>query len=236
MTRFPDDDSGPGTRKKKAAPLSRRSLLVAGSAAAAAALVSPQALTQTGPAAESRTRFRRVSPQFIAALGDPDATSGSNAHLWGLWRLDPGPRGVRLSDYDLLKSAGNYAPARWKLDDNDWWLEEHGLIMEAPEFPMPPGRYVVTGDRDVQSVLTVEPARADGTQPWSLANGATIYDVTHLRCRSARYTPASGAGSCSPTLARQQDFPVSPGAPMPPVENCSKQDYSVLIVIAVADT
>jgi len=30
-------------------------------------------------------------------------------------------------------------------------------------------------------------------------------------------------------------FPVAPGAAMPPVEGCSKQDYQVLIVIGVVE-
>jgi hypothetical protein len=105
--------------------------------------------------------------------------------------------------------------------------------MEQPEFPLPPRRYMVTGDRDAKSVLTVHPSASDGTQRWELSDGATIYDVTHLRCRSARYTPAAG-GSCSPAQASQADFPVAPGAEMPPVAGCSKQDYSVFIVLGVA--
>ena len=43
--------------------------------------------------------FRRISPiQFIAADDSPTATSGHSAKNWGLWRLDPGPRGVWLRD------------------------------------------------------------------------------------------------------------------------------------------
>ena len=43
-----------------------------------------------------QTRFQRISTQFIAALDTPGATSGSGAQSWGLWPLDPGPRGVRF--------------------------------------------------------------------------------------------------------------------------------------------
>jgi hypothetical protein len=32
-------------------------------------------------------RFQRIPTQFIAALGDPDATSGSGAQAWGVWRV-----------------------------------------------------------------------------------------------------------------------------------------------------
>jgi hypothetical protein len=215
--------------------LSRRSLLVAGAAAAATASFSPAAAlaqqsARTGGAVE--TKFRRISTQFIAALGDPDSTSGRNAQSWGLWRLDPGPRGVQLDRYERLKAAGGMAPAGWKFDSNDWWLEEHGLIMEPPEFPVGAGKFLVTGDREVSAALTIHPMERDGSQRWELADGATLYDVTHLRCRSARYTP--GAGACSPAQAQQSAFPVAPGAEMPPVANCNKQDYTVLLVIGEA--
>ena len=52
----------------------------------------------TGAVAEESTapKFQRVQTQFIAALGDPGASSGRGAETWGLWREDPGPRGVRL--------------------------------------------------------------------------------------------------------------------------------------------
>ena len=183
---------------------------------------------------EIQTKFRRISTQFIAALGDPDAMSGSNAHSWGLWRQDPGPRGVRLSRFERLKAADGVAPAQWQFDSTDWWLEEHGLIMEQPDFPVPPGKYLVTGNREVTTVLTVHPTEEGGTRRWELDNGATLYDVTHLACRSARYTPATSDNSCSPANAPMTAFPVTPGGPMPAVESCNKQDYAVLLVIGVA--
>jgi hypothetical protein len=214
---------------------SRRSFLVAGAAAAASAALSPLAFAQSSLAAgESQTRFVRVPTQFIAALGAPDATAGRNAQSWGLWRQDPGPRGVRLGEYERLSAAGGVAPAGWKFDSGSWWLEEHGLIMEAPDFPIPSGQYVVTGYRQVTAVLTIHPVDDEGAQRWELDRGARLYDVTHLRCRSALYTPATNGQSCSPAMARQSDFPVAPGAAMPPVGNCSKQDYAVLIVIGMA--
>lgn len=211
--------------------LTRRSFLIAGTAAAA--VVSSVSLAQS--TGENQTKFRRIRTQFIAALADPDATSGSNAQQWGLWRLDPGPRGVRLNRYEQLKAAGGVTPAEWEFDGTDWWLEEHGLIMEKPEFPVDPGKYLVTGDREVTSVLAIFPMGSDGTQRWELQDGATVYDVTHLRCRSARYTPATRNGSCSPAMAQTRDFPVSPGAEMPTVEGCDKQDYAVLFVIALEE-
>ncbi|CAK0885531.1 unnamed protein product [Prorocentrum cordatum] len=102
----------------------------------------------------------------------------------------------------------------WKLDDADWWLEEHGLIMPEPEYPLPPGKYIVSGNREVTSTLTVHPRDPAGSQRWELSGGATLHDVTHLPCRSARYSASSS------------DFPVRPGAPMPPVSGCQKQDYA----------
>jgi len=62
---------------------------------------------------------------------------------------------VRLDAYERLKSAGGVAPAQWNFDSSDWWLEKHGLIMEKPVFPLSPGKYLVTGDREVTTVLTV---------------------------------------------------------------------------------
>jgi hypothetical protein len=180
------------------------------------------------------TKFTRIAPQYIAALGEPGAVSGNNAQTWGLWRVDPGPRGVPLNFYQRLVDVGGVAPANWKFDSRDWWLEEHGLIMEKPAFPLRPGKYLVTGDREVTSVLTVHRPDKDGNQRWELADGATLYDVTHLACRSARYTPAAGQNACSPANAPRTAFRVAPGKAMPPVEGCNKQDYAVLIVMGVA--
>ena len=180
--------------------------------------------------------FQRISPtQFIAALGDPQASQGSGASEWGLWGVDPGPRGVWLRDYsrDIVANENQIAPAGWKFDENDWWLEEHGLIMEAPKFPLKEGRYLVTGGRMVTTGLTID---AGGN--WKLDEGATLYDVTHLPCRSARYTPdptttAQGEQG-SPLTANPRDFPVAPGAIMPSVPGCKKQDYAVLFVVGKA--
>ena len=195
-------------------------------------LVTIAVVAQAVHAGGGQTKFRRTSTQFIAALGNPGATSGSGAQWWGLWPLDPGPRGVKLNRYQSLKNAGGVAPARWKFDEMDWWLEEHGLIMEQPTVPLPPGKYLVTGARKVTAVLTIHSTDSHGDRRWELDQGATLYDVTHLACRSARYTPSTG-GSCSPANAKQTAFPVAPGGTMPPVEGCTKQDYAVLIVIGV---
>lgn len=176
----------------------------------------------------AKAAFRRVPTQFIAALGDPAASSGGGAEQWGIWRVDPGPRGVRLHDFPKLQASGGIAPARWRFDPGEWWLEEHGLIMEKPDFPLPPGRYLVTGGRETTTTLTVDDAGA-----WSLAEGV-LHDVTHLPCRSARYTP-SAAGGGTPADARPEDFPVMPGGPMPVVVGCEKQDYWVVFVIGLAE-
>ena len=62
---------------------------------------------------------------------------------------------------------------------------------------------------------------------------ATLYDVTHLACRSARYKPAAADKPCSPANVRTTGFPVTPGAAMPAVNGCRKQDYAVLIVVGL---
>lgn len=186
-----------------------------------------------GPAASADlSKFRRIEPQFIAALGEPTAKSGTGAQSWGFWKEDPGPRASRLDEYPRLKATG-VAPAQWKFDPADWWLEEHGLIMENPVFPLPAGKYLVTGDREVTTVLTVHPKDKDGNQRWELADGATLYDVTHLGCRSARYTPAKGTNACSPANASTKGFPVTPGAAMPSVSGCQKKEYIVLIIVGL---
>jgi hypothetical protein len=209
-------------------PSVSRRLLAMGSLMLAAALQQP-----VHASGVDFSQFRRIEPQYIAALGEPGATSGGGAQSWGLWNQDPGPRGCKLDRYDQLKAAGGVAPAQWKFDAADWWLEEHGLIMEKPTFPLPPGKYLVTGDRTVTTVLTIQPKDKDGNQRWELADGATLYDVTHLACRSARYKPATPNNSCSPANVQTTGFPVTPGAAMPSVSGCRKQDYAVLIVVGL---
>lgn len=215
---------------------SRRAILASGIGALATVVGSQPAFAED--------KFKPVRPiQFIAALGDPEASSGTGAEKWGLWREDPGPRGVWLRDYEKKLAATGKAPAGWDFDPSRWWVEEHGLIMPAPD-PLPSRnyerdgakmsvvasqrKYVVTGDREVTSVLTVHD---DGR--WELSKGK-LYDVTHLPCRSGLYTPISeGAGICSPSKADRSLFPVKPGAKMPPVSGCAVQDWAVLFVVGV---
>lgn len=174
--------------------------------------------------------FRRIPTQFIAARGDPAASSGTGAQAWGLWRRDPGPRGIRLGQFEQLKHAGGVAPAGWTLGGPDYWVEEHGLVMEPPVFPLPPGKYLVTGDREVTTALTIHPADDRGDSRWELDDHATLYDVTHLPCRAARYTASGGD---FPGHVPRTAFPVAPGAAMPPLDGCEKQDYAVVFVIGV---
>ena len=215
-------------------PMRKARQLIGRACLAMVLLVAMVAMGRSALAASgTQPKYQRIPTQYIAALGDPGATSGSGAQSWGLWPLDPGPRGIKLDKYDKLKSTGGMTPARWLFDSTDWWLEEHGLIMEQPVFPVPPRKYVVTGGRDAIAVLTIHPADKNGNTRWELDNGATLYEVTHLACRSARYIPVKGQGSCSPANAQQTGFPVAPGADMPPVNGCKKQDYAVLLVIGV---
>lgn len=231
MSKLDDKNENDNSKKKKKPLGVRRSLLISTSLA----IVTNLGLLYAAPPG-----FRRIPTQFIAALppGASDSkmiSSGSNAKEWGLWTADPGPRGVFLRDYetDIRRTTtttntnnNKMAPAGWKFDENDWWLEEHGIIMESPTFPLAAGRYLVTGGRWVTTVLEVE----EGGR-WNLRDGK-LYDVTHLPCRSARYKP-KGRGAGSPSMARRGDFPVKPGAVMPDVDGCDKVDYAVLFVIGV---
>lgn len=185
------------------------------------------------PPVQSQTQFRRVPLQYIAALGDPQASSGDGAQQWGIWRIDPGPRGVPLSGYSGLLSRGGRAPAGWEFQGDDWWLEEHGLLMEPPRFPLPPGEYVVTGGREATAVLTVYSPDENGDQRWQISGGARLKDVTHIPCRAARFRPAAGQ-VCSPGAVPQDVFPLAPDDPMPGADGCRKQNYHVLFVIGVA--
>jgi len=206
----------------------RYSILAATWIAAFTLATAPAQAAGSGPA-----NYQSIDAQYIAALGDPKARSGGGAQTWGIWKEDPGPRGVELGQYARLKKNGGVTPARWKFDPADWWLEENGLIMEQPVFPLQPGRYVVTGARGAIAVLTVHPADSSGDRRWELDSGANLHDVTHLGCRAARYRPATGAGSCTPDAVKRAAFPVAAGRTMPAVNGCSKQDYAVLIVIGL---
>lgn len=185
--------------------------------------------------ANAETKFKSIPTQYIATLENKEAKSGKGAEGWGLWSVDPGPRGVRLSSYDTLVSSGSTAPTGWQFNQSDWWLEEHGLIMEAPQVGMPAGKYLVTGNREVQATLTVFEKDANGSQAWELSDNATIYDVTHLRCRAARYQPSSEAASCKPSSVNESYFPMTLGVAMPDVKDCSKKDYAVLFIIGVEE-
>jgi hypothetical protein len=198
------------------------------SVGALAALIAPSSL-------EAATNFKPIPTQFLAALADPGAKSGTGAETWGLWTVDPGPRGVRLSALEQLKANGNVAPAGWTFDPANWWLEEHGLIMEQPSPNVPAGRYLVTGDRTVQTVLTIYPKDTNGKQAWELADGATLYDVTHLRCRAARYTLSAGSKACTPGMVDPNRFPMPPGDQMPLLKGCDTLDHAVLFIVGLEE-
>ena len=52
------------------------------------------------------SKFKRIDPQFIAALGDPKAHLRQyGAQSWGFWNQDPGPRACKLDHYDQLKAG-----------------------------------------------------------------------------------------------------------------------------------
>jgi len=67
------------------------------------------------------SRFQAVQTQFIAARGEPLSSAGVGADQWGLWRVDPGPRGVRLGHFSALEAGGGVAPrGGWQFNPNDW--------------------------------------------------------------------------------------------------------------------
>jgi hypothetical protein len=68
------------------------------------------------------SKFKRIEPQFIAALGDPGVTSGNGAQSWGLWNQDPGPRACKLDHYHQLKAAGG----RWRRHSGNSTLRTGG--------------------------------------------------------------------------------------------------------------
>jgi hypothetical protein len=109
-------------------------------------VLTPALLLIAGPAHAEAT-FACIPTQYIAALGDQQASSGTDAKTWGLWAIDPGPRGVDVEDYADLVANAAVAPDGWTFDPTAWWLEEHGPIMEAPSFPLPAGQCVVTVGR-----------------------------------------------------------------------------------------
>ena len=175
-------------------------------------------------------KYYPIKTQYIAALAPAGATSGTGAETWGIWRVDPGPIGVWLRLYQMLRKAGNIAPAGWRFDLDDWWLDENGLIMKAPDFPITPGKYLVTNGEENASLLTIDPPDQNGNQNWSLTDGMTIGDVTHGPCRSARYTPVGASGTCTPENADRSVFPLELGEELPAVKDCNRKIYAVLIV------
>ncbi|MEH6457693.1 MAG: hypothetical protein V7749_15300 [Cocleimonas sp.] len=185
------------------------------------------------PSVFALTKIRRIPTQYIATLALADEKSGTGAETWGLWEIDPGPIGVWLRLYQTLQKAGNIAPAGWRFDIDDWWLDENGLIMKAPKFPIPAGKYYVTNGEEHISLLSIEKPDVEGKQAWSLSDDKTIANVTHGPCRSARYTPEGATGTCSPKDADRSVFPLKPGEAPPLVTGCNRAKYAVLIVFAV---
>lgn len=202
--------------------------LLQGCLAAVSILVSLPAM-----AADDEPKFMRTNIQYIAAVAEPDAKSGTGAQEWAIWRQDPGPRGVPLKHFDKLMADNGVSPAGWTFDANDWWVDEYGQLMENPSFPLPPGRYIVTGGREKAAILTIHAPDETGDSRWDLSDDATIYDVTHLKCRAARYAPISDDSGCSPNNVPQNVFTLGPDDVMPTAQGCSKRDYPVLIVVAI---
>jgi hypothetical protein len=107
--------------------------------------------------------------------------------------------------------------------------------MEQPQFPLPPGRYLAASRPDSPSSCYHQ---------W--LDESTLYDGTHLPCRSAQYRPlaikdgavvTAGAKPLSPqSSANLRDFPDATGAAMPSIKGHSKHDYAMLFLVGKAIT
>ena len=152
------------------------------------------------------SKFRRIEPQDIAALGDPGATSGSGAQSWGLWSQDPGPRGGKL-DLGLRSIEGGRRRGAGTVSIDAAWTggrgRNTGRIMEKPTFPLPPGKDLVTGDRTVTTVLTIQPKDKDGNERWNspTARPSTMSPISDAD--SARYDAGGGGQLCSSPRTRR---------------------------------
>ena len=174
--------------------------------------------------------------QYIAAdpgMSQSALSEGDGALKWGLWRTDPGSTGVGpgRAAYAALQQSG-VAPSGWRLNASAWWAEEHGLVMESPD-ALAPGAYALAWLNNRPSGFTGAVTLTVTGDRWALDSGATLHDVTHLPCRSARYTPERvSMYACTPEelLVAQPPFPVTPGASMPHVPGCVATDYAVLFI------
>jgi len=144
-------------------------------------------------------------------------------------------RCVALGRFPQLLKSGGVAPDGWKFDSQDWWLEEHGLIMEPPQFPAGSGRYLVTGERELVTSLTIHPSGRPERRP--------PLGTRRPRHAVRRDTPGLPRSALH-TRHGRQIMPASQGTTggisggargnMPPSPGCAQQDYAVLIVIGVA--
>lgn len=176
-------------------------------------------------------KLRKTELKFIAAdpgLMNGDASEGGGATKWGIWESDPGQSALELSRLADLEAHEGSPPVDWKFDPEDWWLEEYGRLMPSPTIPIPNGKYLLPWLNGKNSgrpvILTIEGDR------WFLdkRSGASLKHVTHLPCRSARYSRV--AKDASPSAARSDDFPVRPGCKMPSIDGYEQVDYAVLFV------
>lgn len=164
-------------------PLSFRRALLASTLAATTELIFSQQYVRPG--------FKRLKPtRFIAALGDPQTSEGTGAESWGLWERDPGPRGIPFDQFDEYSSSnGRVAPTGWEIDNQDFWLEEHGIWMETPKYDLSPGKYLVTGGRYQTNVFNISTRRRKWKQKMVSRQRSTVrchtfaMSVGSIHCR-----------------------------------------------------
>ena len=120
--------------------------------------------------------------QFIGSVAKVTIDYGSpgvrqrEGKIWGQLV----PWGLAPNNFGSAKEM----PWRAGANENTTFEFSHDVLIQGK--PLAAGKYVVTGDRETTTVLTVHPKDKNGNQRWELADGATLNDVTHLGCRSAR--------------------------------------------------
>jgi hypothetical protein len=114
------------------------------------------------------TKFRRIEPQYIAALGDPGATFGNGAQSWGLWSQDPGPRGagpLRSIEGDWRRGAFTLEIRRCGLVAGGARLDHGEADLSAASREIPRHGRSRSDDRADNSAPGTRTAISDGNSP-----------------------------------------------------------------------
>ena len=120
-------------------------------------------------------------------------------------------KGCRLERFPWLGEEFQSGPSR--LDLFSKWL------VEAPDFPLTPGRYLVTSSWLNTTVLV-----QSKSGHWSLENG-TVFNVTHLPDTDQMRDKGAQQQQIHPIFLWNLD------QKMPAVQGCVKKGYAVIFVI-----